>query len=837
MLVFLYSRRLRAHPAQELLAGAGIAVGVALVFGVLLANAGLTGSTERLVRALSGSARLTLSARSPAGFSDRLTDRVRGLPGVQVATSVLRENMTVEGPSGRQPVQLIGVSPSLSSLGGISQQELGNGALLLSGGLGLPGGVAEAIGAHRGGRVSLIGNGARHSMGVGAVITSESVKALAGSPVAVALLPVAQRLAGRQGKVTQTLVVPAPGHTAQVADELRALARGRLDVEPAGHELQLLRQATTPNRQSTSLFSAISIMVGFLLALNAMLLTVPERRRFIAELRMQGYDPRQILLMLAFQAVVLGLIASVLGVVLGDVLARTLYHQVPSYLAVAFPIAAEQSVSVGLALAAIACGVLATVLASLSPVLDLRPGLPADAVFRGAASGGGLLSATTMRWCGLAGLASIALVSVLVALAPAATIFGGVALAVATVLLVPPMLAVLASWFARLSAGSRRGAVILAASELRAISTRSVALGAIVALAVYGSVAIGGARDDLLSGIETATAQYHSTAGLWVADGSNVFNTDGFPASVTKRLRGVAAVSSVRVYRGGLIDIGPRRLWVRARPINDPTMFEPSQLISGEFTRAQALIRRGGWAAVSSGFAREHGLTLGSRLVLPTPSGSAPLRVAALTTNSGWPAGTVTLSAPEYSRWWGGAEAMALELDLRPGVAPAVGARAVRAALGPGTGLLIQTSAQSAARADASAREGLRTLSDISTMLLIAAALAVAAALSTTIWQRRARLASLKIQGYHAGQLWVGLLLESAVMIAVGSLVGAAAGVYGHALAAHWLTITTGFPAPFSIGGAHVFLTFALVTVIATVVISLPGMAAARVPPRVSLQE
>ncbi len=41
MLLFLYRRRLRAHPAGELLAGAGVAIGVALVFGVLLANASL----------------------------------------------------------------------------------------------------------------------------------------------------------------------------------------------------------------------------------------------------------------------------------------------------------------------------------------------------------------------------------------------------------------------------------------------------------------------------------------------------------------------------------------------------------------------------------------------------------------------------------------------------------------------------------------------------------------------------------------------------------------------------------------------------------------------------
>jgi ABC-type antimicrobial peptide transport system permease subunit len=122
-------------------------------------------------------------------------------------------------------------------------------------------------------------------------------------------------------------------------------------------------------------------------------------------------------------------------------------------------------------------------------------------------------------------------------------------------------------------------------------------------------------------------------------------------------------------------------------------------------------------------------------------------------------------------------------------------------------------------------------------LLLIAAALAVASALSATVWQRRTRLASLKIQGYHPGQLWRSLLLESGVMLGVGSTVGALVGVYGHALAGDWLTLATGFPAPFSIGAAQVFLTLALITAIALAVIVLPGLAAARVSPSVSLQE
>jgi putative ABC transport system permease protein len=838
MLLFLYRRRLRAQPVQELLAGAGIAVGVALVFGVLLANASLTGSVQQIVHGLAGSARYALVARSPAGFPEQVTQTARSLPGVQIATPVLRQNMTISGPRGRRAIQLIGVSPSLASLGGIAQEQLGNGALLLSGGLGLPAGVASAIGAHRGSTVRLVGNGRADTERVGAVISSEAVKALAGCPVAVALLPVAQRLAGRRGRVTELLIEPRPGQDALVVGELRHLARGRLDVVPADNEIGLLAQATKPNRESTSLFSAISVMVGFLLALNAMLLTVPERRRLVAELRMQGYDPRQILLLLSFQAVMLGLVASLVGVAVGDVLSRTVYAQVPAYLSVAFPVSAEHTLHASVVLLAVGFGVLATLLASLSPVFDLRPGRPADAIFREADSGGELIRASTSRRAAIGGIALLALVGVLVALAPGLTIFGGVVLAVATLCLIPAALLGIVRWLPRVTELSRSGAVMVAVSELRATTTRSVALTAIVGLAVYGSVAIGGTRADLLRGIDRAISEYHATADIWVADSDNVFNTDSFSLPMgAARLARAPGVRSVRIYQGTLVDIGGHRLWVRARPPGDSAMLESSQLLSGSFARADALIRGGGWAAVSNSFADELHLKVGSSFDLPTPSGITFLRVAAITTNSGWPGGTITMGSVDYSRAWLTSEASAFEVDLRPGVTVAAGISSVGAALGSHPGLSVRSAAERAAEAEASARQGLHTLEQISTLLQIAAALAVAAALSATVWQRRSRLASLKIQGYHPNQLWRGLLLESGVMLGVGSTIGALVGIYGHALASHWLTIATGFPAPFSIGVAQVFLTLGLITAIALAVIALPGLAAARVRPGLSLQD
>lgn len=838
MLLFLYRRRVRAHPVQELLAGVGIAVGVALVFGVLLANASLTSSAGDLVHGLIGKARLSLSARSPAGLPTSLTERVRDLPGVQAATPVLRQSATVVGPRGRERIQLIGVAPSLASLGGLSAQELQQGSSLLSSGVALPASVAKRIGAHPQGTVELLERGFSRSSSVRIQIAGGTLGALASSPVVVAELATAQQLSGRPNRATQVLVEPRPGAEAAVAGELHALAGSRLDVTSADNELRLLAQATLPNRQSTSLFSAISIMVGFLLALNAMLLTVPERRRFIAELRIQGYGPAQVLTLLAFEAICLGLLASIVGVLLGEVLSETLFAEVPAYLSAAFPLGSHQTIHAAEVALAVLCGVLATLLASISPALDLRPSLSPDAVLREAVGGGERIRSRTIAYSTAAGAILIGLVGGLAAFIPRLTLLGGVGLALATLCLMPAVLALLARVLPWATQYVRGGAVVVAVSELRAITARSVALSGIAGLAVYGCVAIGGTRADLLRGIDDAILQYHSTADVWVTAGSDVFNTDGFQAGeLSRRIASLPEVSAVHSYYGGLSDIGSRRVWVRARDRSDSTMIEPDQIVDGESGTAQSLLRGGGWAAVSSSFADEHRVHVGSRLLLPTPSGDEPLHVAAVTTNSGWPSGTITLAANDYRRWWKTAEPSALEVKLRPGMNGVAGARTVGAVLGSHSGLIARSSGERAAEARAAARQGLRTLEQISTLLLIAAGLAVASALSATLWQRRARLASLKIQGYDPAQLWRGLLLESAAMLLVGCVAGALMGVFGHALASRWLTLTTSFPAPFAVGMPQVFLTLGLITSIALTVITLPGLAAARVSPRLSMQE
>jgi putative ABC transport system permease protein len=838
VLLHLYFCRLRLHTVQELLAGSGIAVGVALVLGVLLANANLLGSTEQTVDGVIGAARLELTARSNNGFDEGLARRVALLPGVQVAAPVLQQNAAVLGPRGRVSVRLIGVTPRVVSLGGVITQNVGAEPSLIGEGVGLPSGVASAIGTRPEHNVTLLANGHANLVNVSAVLGAGTVGSVAESPLAVSLLEFAQRLAGRPGRVTQVFVQPRTGDDELVARELRRLAGGRLDVVPADNELRLLRAIAKPNNQATTMFALIGAMVGFLLTFNAMLLTVPERRRYIADLRMLGYDWRQSLLILGFEALALGIVASMAGIALGYVLSHSLFHRVPVYLAFAFPVGNQQGIQVPLVLLALACGVLATLLASLVPAFDLRPSRVRDAVLRQVGEAGDGIDNRVATGMGIAGLLLIAIATVLVLVAPNLTLVGGATLVIATLCLIPSAFTAAAQLLQRVSEHVSSSALILAVRELRMTSMPLVALAGVGALAIYGSVAIGGARHDLLTGLDVNFSEYLGTADIWITTGGNDLTTNSFRASnLQSKLARTPGISSVRDYQGELMDVGTRRIWVIARSPGDRTIIPASQLLVGNLAYGDNRLRKSGWAAVSTSFATERDLEIGDTFALPTPSGTRQFRVAAITTNVGWPPGALIIDTDDYRHYWQTSEPSALEVNLKPSVSPAAGTRSVDRILAGYPGLKAQTRQEREAQYAANSRQALQALGQISTLLLIAAALAVASALSATIWQRRPLLASLKIQGYDRYQLWRALLLESMIVLGFGCLIGAVLGVYGHVLASRWLKLTTGFSAPFSLGALQVLLDMALVAGIGLVVVALPGLIAARVSSRVALQE
>ncbi|MGH2863719.1 MAG: ABC transporter permease [Solirubrobacteraceae bacterium] len=440
-LLYFYRRRLRIHGTQELFAVLGVAVSVALVFAVTLANGSIAGSAERVARAVVGPATLQLRGRAGEGFSESLLGRAEALPGVKQAAPLLEQTTTITTAGGHTAaVDLAGTDLSLATLNGLGR------TLPLSalspGGIGLSRATAAALDLRGvGARVSLRMRGLSAHAHVSAVLGPETFGALSGAQVAVMPLARLQALARVPHQISRVLVQVKPGHERQVRAELQTLAGNRLSVVPATQDVALLRGALGPSNQASALFAAISVLIGFLFVFNAALLTAPERRQTIADLRVSGTRRPAIVQMVLFQALCLGLAASAIGLLAGYALALGVLRSSPSYLSRAFALSTSTVVGWLPLLVAVLGGLLVTCLAAAVPLLDLRGGRPVDAIYqeRGA-PGNALAPGTRPRLFALA-LLLIAVASVLFALVPSAALLACLLLALATVLAVPLALA------------------------------------------------------------------------------------------------------------------------------------------------------------------------------------------------------------------------------------------------------------------------------------------------------------------------------------------------------------------------------------------------------------
>jgi putative ABC transport system permease protein len=838
-LLFLYGQRIRAHPLQETIALLGIAIGVALVFAVQVANTSVTGSVEQLMRDLRGSADLQVVARGAQGFDARLTSEIDAIPGVRRTAPLVEVRVNLRGPTATRTASMIGGDRRLLEIGGELLRQFASPSLDVLRAIALPAPLTRELGATVGAAVA-VSVGARSRMApLATVLSAEQIGTLAESSIVLAPLRYAQELSGMRGRVTRVLVESEPGRSDEARAALERLAGDRLNVTDGDADVRLLEQATAPNDQSTALFAAISALVGLLFAFNAMLLTVPERRRFIADLRLEGLGDAIVVRLIVFDALVLGLAASLVGLLLGDLLSRNVFHAVPGYLSFAFPVGEQRIVETRTVVLAVAGGVAATLLAAMRPLTDLFSHRPLDEVYREDDERGE--DFLLPRRVGPAvGMALVAGSGGVLLIARSITIVGIGLLVCGMLVLIPGLLSAIVWLIDRLSQRTRSAVLVVSVGELRTATTRSIALAATGALAVFGSVAVEGAHFDLQRGLDRDAGDFNATADLWVtpSGAENELATIPFRLAPDQRAA-IAAVPGVRAisdYRGAFLDVGDRRVWVVGPPAASPAPLLRSQVVEGDFATATRRLRRGGWLAVSRAVATQEEMRIGDRVELPTPR-PVPLRVAAIVTNLGWSSGAVVLNATDFQRAWRSPDVSALQIALAPGARTTATAQAVRRALGPGSNLAVETSAERELRFRSSTRQGLNRLTQIATLVLVAAALALAAAMGGVVWNRRPRLATLKLSGFNDGEVWRALVLENALVLGIGCSIGALFGLCGQFMLTRWLADTTDFPTSYATAGWLALATFAGVTLVAVAMAALPGYLAARVPPTASANE
>jgi putative ABC transport system permease protein len=829
---YLYRVRLRSRAVQELLAVAGIATGVALLFASQVANTSLAGSVARLTNSLVGSSRLQIVARDPRGFSEKLLADVEMLPGVQVASPVLERNVNIVGPGGSESIDLIGVDARFVRLGGRLLSHFSASQIPAQRGIALPQPLARNIGVKSLQPVVVQVGAESPRTTVALTLDSSEIGTAVDSPIAILPLQIAQSLTGMQGRVTRILVEPKHGQDLGVQKGLEGVAKDGLNVRPANFDAAVFHQAEGPTVQSTQLFSAISALVGFLFAFNAMLLTVPQRRNLINDLRLDGYTPLEITEVMLFDALALGVMGTIIGLAFGDVLSQNFLQADPGYLSLAFPVGSLHLISSQSVIIATVGGLLAAVIGVIIPLRGDIFGyaLPGVAAGRGKRSMGSALALVSGFGC--VALTTVILIGGMNTVVVAVLAFTSLTFAV--LLILPVVFNQVLLLIDRMQLAVSGVASTIALIELMSSATRarSLAIAATGAMAVYGSVAIEGARGDLSGGLAHAAADLSFGTDLWVspAGGATTLATTPFKDDYRRTLEMLPSVERVDLYRGGFLDLGDRRVLVVAPAKTSSRLVPASQITRGMSVLAMSRLRQDGWITMSQILAHELNLHTGESFVLSTPRPTR-FRLAAIMTNLGWSPGAIVMNADDFARAWGSEEISAYQVTLKPGVVVARGADEVRRAIGSSTALVVQSAVRHEHNDIAAQKQGLARLTQIAALVLVAAALAMAAAMGAMIWQRRPRLAGMKVDGFAQGELWRALLWETTLLLGTGSAIGAVFGLYGQLVLSHALVSVTGFPVVFSIGIVVAVLSVTIVTALALAVVALPGYLASQVKP------
>jgi putative ABC transport system permease protein len=150
-----------------------------------------------------------------------------------------------------------------------------------------------------------------------------------GASIAQVTLPVAQRLTGKVGRFDQISVAAEPGVSPgvlkqRVAEAMPPSARVETAEENANRSSERIRDNLGFLRTALLVFAFVALFVGAFLIFNTFSITVAQRTTEFGMLRTLGASRGQILTSVVLEALLIGLLGALLGLVFGFAIAKGL---------------------------------------------------------------------------------------------------------------------------------------------------------------------------------------------------------------------------------------------------------------------------------------------------------------------------------------------------------------------------------------------------------------------------------------------------------------------------------------------------------------------------------
>jgi putative ABC transport system permease protein len=320
-------QRIRQQPLQYVLCIVGIALGVAMMVSIDLANGSAQRAFAISTDAITGRATHRIEAIAPTGVDETVyTTLKRSIN--QVAMSPVVEGYVNVEELGDQPIRLVGLdlfaeAPFRNYFGEVESRGTGFVQFLTN-----PNAVVlsqETATQHQldlGDTLHLdIAGQHRTAQLVGTLATSDSLNRRALSNFLFADIATAQELLGQIGKLNHIdLIVTQP----EAVQTIAALLPPDLKLDTAEAQKNSVQQMTAAFELNLTALSLLALVVGMFLIYNTITFSVIQRRPMFGVLRCLGVTQGQLFTLILGEAAIFSAIGSVLGVGLGIVLGRSI---------------------------------------------------------------------------------------------------------------------------------------------------------------------------------------------------------------------------------------------------------------------------------------------------------------------------------------------------------------------------------------------------------------------------------------------------------------------------------------------------------------------------------
>lgn len=668
-------RYIMRHPWQLGLSILGVALGVAVVVAIDLAN-----SSARRAFTISTETVTGRATHQVLGGASGLPETIYAqlaAPGLQAKAPVVEGYLSTPGADGAPPgapLRLLGIDPFAEApfRGFLAGATPGDGSggfeLLLSrpASVIVSEGTARTLAVKSGGEFEVSINGRREQLFVAAIIQpadEASRRALDG--LVLSDIATAQEILGQVGRLTRVdLIADEPA-----IELLRAQLPASAEITTPAARSATISQLTRAFETNLTALSLLAVVVGMFLIYNTITFSVVQRRVMLGTLRCLGVTRRQIFGLIMLEAFFVGLTGAVAGVLLGLVLGRGLVGLVTQTINDLYFVVSVRGVFVGwpTVLKGFALGLLATLAAAAVPANEATH-TPPRAVLRRSSVEERVRRAVPRLL--LLGIGLFVAGGALLLLPTRSLVVSFMALFCFVVgsSLLTPAITVGLMRLVRPGLGRAFGLLgrMAARDVVAALSRTSVAIAALmVAVSVTVGVAImvGSFRQTVVTWLEgTLQADiYVSPPGL----AANRVDATLEPsvAELVRSTPGVAATSALRGAMSGS-EFGPVQLGGIELP---PQGERAYRFVAGEPAQIWRDWRAGG-VLVSEPFAYRHNIPAqGGTLTLRTERGPQEFQVAGVFYDYASEQGVVAMPLELFRQWYDDDQLSSLALYAAPG--------------------------------------------------------------------------------------------------------------------------------------------------------------------------